>query len=95
MSDLAELEQRAAAAIERLGLDDGMYAECVDLFGFDSPATRGCLLALVREARGDSELTTQRVPGGWALFGRWPCPAGGCADGKTEVDLLLNALEAT
>jgi len=56
------------------------------------PATRGCLLALVREAWGDPLMQTTNSGGGWVAF----CPAPLWTDGPydTEAAALVAALEA-
>ena len=57
---------------------------------FDDPATLGCLLALVREAWGDSGATTYNEKG------RWGCSMGDGCTGlfPTEAAALVAALEA-
>ena len=55
----------------------------------DDPATKGCLLHLVREAHGNSGLYVERVDAGWCV------PLGGRErGGPTEAEALVAALEA-
>ncbi len=61
-----------------------------DLPDFCDPATLGCLLALVREAHGQSTLSpVSRGPHSWCLadYGT------SALEGETEVELLVAALE--
>ena len=65
---------------------------------FTDPATLGCLLALVREAREHPVwLEPADDFGGWLLMGCYAGPqsnAAVIADGPTEVAALVAALEA-
>jgi hypothetical protein len=59
----------------------------------DDPATLGCLLALVREARGDQTLASRFDDeyGWWVVDGnRW----ADCGRGDSEAEALVAALEA-
>lgn len=69
----------------------------------DDPATRGCLLALVREAWGDPGIHTERTCAGadyWVVRrstpARWDDPDGGDLTGEQdgEATALVVALEA-
>ena len=57
------------------------------------PATRGCLLALVREAWGDPMPMVDTLGAGpyWSVWSGHVCRARGCA---TEAEALVVALEA-
>jgi len=48
------------------------YYLSVEVFGFDHAATRGCLLALVREGHGDEAQPETHSDGGWVFrHGPW------------------------
>lgn len=63
----------------------------------EDPATLGCLLALVRKAVGDEEAYT--VPwhddeGGWTVVVNDEDGTHNIAQGDTEIEALIDALEA-
>ncbi len=72
--------------------DDGSYGVGIDpLPDISDPATLGCVLALVREAWGDS--AAHAVPDGdWHIYG--DMPETEYAIGDTEAEALVAALEA-
>ncbi len=62
----------------------------------EDPATLGCLLALVREAWGDDEAYTMRwhdEDGGWTVCSSDEHGAHSVAEGQTEAEALVEALE--
>lgn len=70
------------------------YYRCVEVFGFDHAATRGCLLALVREAWGDPNIY---VRGGFVHSAREGSPEDDDCHvwhAKSEAEALVSALEA-
>ena len=58
------------------------------------PATLGCLLALVREAWGDSEAYPTRMWGQWVVVRTDPLTLPLSKTQATEVEALVAALEA-
>lgn len=90
----------------------GIYVKYVDQIGhkmplnpsaatllpfLEDPATRGCLLALVREAWGDDE--AYAIPwhdddGGWTVAVNDDDGTHNIAQGDSEVEALIDALEA-
>ena len=60
------------------------------------PATLGCLLALVREAWGDSSIGAEAHENGAALlwFAKSNISGPACGAGPTECHALVDALEA-
>jgi hypothetical protein len=61
---------------------------------YDHPATKGCMLARVREVFGDPRLTVGHVPGGWAIIpGNSNPPSAACRPQPSESDALRVALE--
>lgn len=69
---------------------------------FDDDATRGCLLAIVREAWGDPEISAVAMQGydgdfGWRMYVPAAVQSGPDQDGfggDTEAEALVAALEA-
>ena len=62
----------------------------------DDPATLGCLLALVREACGDDEayaMPWHDEDGGWTVTVNDEDRCHNIAEGETEVEALVTALE--
>lgn len=84
----------------RFGWSDSSYAYRIAddvLPDLDDPATLGCLLALVREAVGDQE--AYAVPwhddeGGWTVVVNDEDGTHNIAQGDTEIEALIDALEA-
>ena len=63
---------------------------------FDDPATLGCLLALVREVCGDDEayaMPWHDEDGGWTVCVNDEDRCHNIAEGETEVEALVTALE--
>jgi hypothetical protein len=81
---------KAAGISERIG---GYLRVPFDaLPDLSDPATRGCLLALVREAWGDPHLSAVAFAGDWRVHGD---SDGMCShDHDTEAEALIAALEA-
>lgn len=73
------------------------WSNDVDVPDLRDPATLGCLLALVREAVGDEE--AYAVPwhddeGGWTVVVNDEDGTHNIAQGDTEIEALIDALEA-
>ena len=84
-------------SITRAGLPKasrGGLIEADPLPALDDPATLGCLLALVREAYGDTQL---HLALDWTLHGDWYVCFSSTFEsiqGRTETETLVAALEA-
>ena len=84
---------------QRVGEDVDMvaYTDWVPcLPDVEDPATLGCLLALVREACGDDEayaMPWHDEDGGWTVTVNDEDRCHNIAEGETEVEALVTALE--
>jgi hypothetical protein len=58
------------------------------------PATLGCLLALVRQAWGDSSLSPNPFTAGWEYAWAGHGTSGPCGYWPTEAEALVAALES-